>query len=202
MSTSQGSGSVRIARLLMERLHGRVSQPDAFEIAESMWHGGVEWILEQPSDWGHLFPPKVTKIPSESPQDLKHFEARLDELRESMQAAIDIGLENRKLLEKLQEREIRIGLGAIHSLGHGKVQLTHPLLYSSQTVDDEVVVAIEELGVYGVGSTEEEAVREMQEELWNLFQDLDRTPSEKLGPHLARTLRVLRARTGQNAVDA
>ena len=194
MDTSQGSGSVRIARLLMERLHGRVAQPDPFEIAESMWHGGIEWIHEQPSSWGHLFPPRVTKVHSDSPQELKHFEARLDELQESVQAAVNISLENRKLLEELRERENRIGLGAIHSLDR-QVQLTHPLLYSSQMVDDEVVVSIEELGVYGVGSTEEEAVREVQEELWSLFQDLDRTPSEKLGPHLVKTLRVLRART-------
>lgn len=69
-----------------------------------------------------------------------------------------------------------------------------PLVYGYQVVDDEVVASIEEFGVYGVGLTEGEAVEEVQDELWSLFQDLDRLPQEELGGQLAKTLRVLRGR--------
>ncbi len=120
-------------------------------------------------------------------------------LEKDVQTAVDIGLENRKLLERLSEGT-GTGLGAIHSLDEGRVQLSHPLVYSYQVLDDEVLVSIEELGIYGVGSTEYEAVREVQEEIWNLLQDLERTPPEKLGAQLTKSLRTLRARI--HAVDA
>ena len=121
---------------------------------------------------------------------------------ENVKTATDIGLENRKLLERLLEEGPRVGLGAIHSLDRGRVQLMPPLVYGYQVVDDEVVVSIEELGVYGTGLTEGEAVEEVQDELWSLFQDLDRLPPEELGAQLAKTLRVLKARIQPNGLDA
>ena len=139
---------------------------------------------------------------SEPSQSVANIESRLDEFVKSLKAAIDIGLENRKLLEQLHERESRVGLGAIHSLDHGQAQLSYPLIYSYQMVEDEVVVGIEEFGVYGVGATEGEAVEEVQDELWSLFQELNRVPPEELGAQLIRTLRALRARIQHHAVDA
>ena len=134
------------------------------------------------------------KNSSESTQTIEHVESRLDNLERNVQATVDIGLENRKLLEQIHDEGNRAGLGAIHSLDQGRVQLSHPLVYSYQVLDDEVVVGVEEFGIYGVGATEYDAVGEVQEELWSLIQDLERTPPEKLGTHLTKTLRTLRAR--------
>ncbi len=139
---------------------------------------------------------------SEPTQTVSHIESRLEELEKKVQSAIDIGLENRKLLGQLLEEESRIGLGAIHSLDQGRVQLSHPLIYNYQVLGDEVVAGIEELRVYGVGATEFEAVRELQEELRSLVQDLDQTLPEKLGAHLLNTLETLKGRMKQSAVDA
>ncbi len=100
----------------------------------------------------------------------------------------------RKFLEAMREGEGRVGLGAIHSLDQGRVQLALPLVYGYQVMDDEVLAGIEEFGIYGVGATEREAVEELQEELWSLFEDLNRFPQQELGPELIRTLRTLRAR--------
>ena len=122
-----------------------------------------------------------------------------------MKAAVDIGLENRTLLRQLREtveEAHQNGLGAIHSLDGGRVQLHSPLVYSMQVLDGEVVVGIDELSAYGVGASEREAVAELQEELWTLFQELDRIPPEEVGPPLTDTLRTLRARIRPNAVDA
>ncbi len=154
--------------------------------------------------WGHA-PDAPTRKPVEVPesaQTAEGAEPSLKKLEEKVQTAIDIGLENRKLLEQLCEEESRIGLGAVHSLDEGRVQLTHPLIYNYQALDDEVVAGIEEMGVYGVGATESEAVRELQEELWNLVQELERTPPEELGAHLKKTLKTLTARMQRDAVDA
>ena len=139
-----------------------------------------------------------------SPERLRvisDLESRLEEFERKLQSAIDIGLDNRKLLEQMLEGG-NPGVGAIHSLDQGRVQLVHPLLYSYQVLDDEVVVGIEEFGIYGVGATEAEAVSELQEELWDLVEDLEQTPPEKLGPRLIGTLRALRGRIQHNAVDA
>lgn len=137
---------------------------------------------------------KSEEVP-ESAQTTEDAGPRLKKLEEKVQTAIDIGLENRKLLEQLLlEDESRIGLGAIHSLDQGRVQLSHPLIYNYQVLDDEVVAGIEEMGVYGVGATESEAVRELQEELWNLVQELERTLPEELSAHLKKTLKTLTAR--------
>ena len=129
--------------------------------------------------------------------DLTHngsIATRFESLEEKLEAALDTALENRKLLEQLLERESRVGLGAIHSLDDGRVQLSHPLVYGYQVIDDEVVVSIEEIGIYAVGATEWEAVREARAELWTLFQDLESALPEKLGSQLASTLRILKAR--------
>ena len=139
---------------------------------------------------------------SEPAQAIKQIESKLEQFEQVLQSAIDIGLENRTLLEQLCEEGSKAGLGAIHSLGGGEVQLKYPLIYSYQEIDDQVVVGIEEFGVYGLGSTEDQAVKDVQEELWHLFQDLEQTPSEKLGPHLTTTLRAIQARIDRDAVDA
>ena len=120
-------------------------------------------------------------------------ESRWELLEQTLEKVMDIGLQQVRLLEQIQEGD-GSGIGAIHSLNQGHVVLDYPLIYSSRFVDEEVMVSIEEFGVYGVGATESEAVQEVKSELWDLFQDLQQTPSEELGPHLATTLRVLRAR--------
>ena len=133
---------------------------------------------------------------------------RIDRLEAQVQHAIDIGLENLTLLQGLQvlleeaaTGESKAGLGAIHSLDNGRVQLNPPLIYGYQVLEDEVVVGVEELRVYGVGPTESQALEELQEELWDLFQELDQLPPEELGEHLKTTLRILRARI-HHALDA
>ena len=139
---------------------------------------------------------------SEPAQAIKQIDSKLEQFEKVLQSAIDIGLENRTLLEQLCEGGTKAGLGAIHSLGGGEVQLKYPLIYSYQEIDDQVVVGIEEFGIYGLGSTEDQAVKDVQEELWHLVQDLERTPREQLGPHLKATLRAIQARIHRDAVDA
>lgn len=147
-------------------------------------------------DWPLFHGPThaLETLPS-SGQAIKHFETRLVEFEEKLQVAVDIGLENQKVLERLlQDDESRTGLGVIHSVDQGRVQLNPPLFYRHQVIDDDVVVSIEDLGVYGVGSTEGEAVREVEEELWSIFQDLEQTPPEEIGMSLSRILRTMKAR--------
>ena len=125
------------------------------------------------------------------------------DFEERITRAIDIGLDNRKLIEQLHEVvEGRIGFAAIHSLDEGQVQLSSPIFVSYEAVDDEVVASVDEFGVYGVGLTEREALGEVQEELWELFQDLDQAAPEELGADLAKTLNALRARIQRDAMDA
>lgn len=146
--------------------------------------------------YGHRVSPPATENPTESTHTTsEYFEKRMSEFERKIQVAVDVGLENRKILERLlQDDEDRIGIGAIHSLDQGRVQLNSPLFYRYQVIDDEVVVSIEDLEVYGVGLTEKEAVREVEEELWSILQDLDQTPPEEIGTSLARILRTIRAR--------
>ena len=106
------------------------------------------------------------------------------------------------VFNKVQSLGQYSGMGAIHSLNQGKAMLSPPLFYSCQNIDDEVVVGIEELRIYGVGATESEALQEMKDDLWLLFQDLEQTPVEELGPHLVMTQRVLQSRVKQDAMDA
>ena len=162
-----------------------------------------EWLVIESTPWGRTRLRRgVLQEPTQTTSDIA---SRLDKFEEKVQIAIDIGLENRKLLEQLSEENdlgSRVGLGVVHSLNRGRIQLNPPIFYSYQVVDDEVVVSIEELGVYGVGATEEEAVREVQEELWSMAESLERVPSEKLGTLLTATLRTLRSRIQHNAMDA
>ncbi len=156
----------------------------------SPWHHGYSVFGNEPA-----YTPSGT-------QEIGLLTAKLESLEQRLDSAVKIGLENRKLLEQLLERETRVGLGAIHSLDDGRVQLSHPLVYGYEIVDDEVVVSIEDIGIYGVGATEWEAVQEAQAELWSLFQDLERTPTDNLGTQLISALRTLKARIRANAVDA
>ena len=169
----------------------------------------TEWAIHgmpQPGPWYPRVSTETPKVLSESTQIIDHMQSRLDSLKSTAQAAVDIGLENRNLLnnllEELHEGESRVGLGAIHSLNQGRVQLNYPLVYGYQVVENEVVVGIEDLGVYGVGATESQAVEEMQQELWSLFNDLEQREPEKLGARLTAILRTLRARIQRNAMDA
>ena len=139
--------------------------------------------------------------PSAESATVNDIASRLEHFQKILDRAVDIGLLNVKLLEQIQEGDDN-GIGAIHSLNQGHAVLDYPLIYSSRFVDEEVVVSIEEFGVYGVGATESEAVQEIKSELWDLFQDLQQMPSEEMGSRLATTLRVLRARIKQNALDA
>ena len=153
--------------------------------------------IQSPHYWSR--PRALTRAPenpTESTQTTpEYFEKRIGEFERKIQAAVDIGLENRKILGRLlQDDESRIGIGAIHSLDQGRVQLNSPLFYRYQVIDDEVVVSIEDLGIYGVGLTEGEAVGEVEEELWSIFQELEQTPPEEIGTSLARILRTIQAR--------
>lgn len=163
---------------------------------EDEYHEELVDIQSQIFWYGHRVPTPATENPAESTQTTsEYFEKRMSEFERKIQVAVDIGLENRKILERLlQDDEDRIGIGAIHSLDQGRVQLNSPLFYRYQVIDDEVVVSIEDLEVYGVGLTERDAVREVEEELWSIFQDLDQTPPEEIGTSLARILRTIRAR--------
>ena len=139
----------------------------------------------------------------EPTQALRDIERRLSECEEGIDTAIDIGLRNLKQLEELRGAiDNQTGLCAIHSLNDGQIQLSSPIFASFERIDDEVVASIEEFGVYGVGSTEGEALREIQEELWNLFESLSEVSAERLGTDLANTLRALKARIQLNAGDA
>lgn len=152
--------------------------------------------------WGHHGVGSVRKIIPEPRQVIEQIESKLEQFETVLQSAVDIGLENRTLLEQLSEGGNNSGLGAIHSLGEGEIQLKYPLIYSYQEIDDQVVVGIEEFGVYGLGSTEDQAVKDVQEELWHLVQDLERTSCDQLGPNLKATLKAIQARIHRDAVDA
>ena len=177
-----------------------------FGLGESarVWpFGYAPWQLYYSSQHG-----MTTALP-ESPQEAVPVDSRLRRIEGDLRHAVDIGLENRKILvetsarlDDLASSESRVGLGAIHALNSGRVQLNPPIVYGFQVIGDEVVVGVEELGIYGVGATEREALEEAQEELWELFQDLIQVPSEELGEHLAATLRTLSARIRHNDLDA
>ena len=160
--------------------------------------------VHQFSPWHHgygVFGTEPAYTPSGT-QEIGLLAAKFESLEQRLESVVNIGLENRKLLEQLLARETRVGLGAIHSLDDGRVQLSHPLVYGYEIIDDEVVVSIEEIGIYSVGATEWEAVQEAQADVWTLFQDLERTPPDKLGKQLMSTLRTLKARTKTHAMDA
>ncbi len=108
--------------------------------------------------------------------------------------------EVQRLLTEVLETPKR-GLGAIHTLNEGRVRLVQPVMYSTQEFEDEVLVGVEEVGVYGVGVTEHEAVLELQEELWALHQELSQTPDSDLGPELQSEKRILQGWIS-NALDA
>ena len=196
MTTTKGSIHISGERLrswydnvidIMSASHEHLENEELEELASS---------TQSQHDWPLFHSPThaLETLPS-SRQAIKHFEKRLGEFEEKLQAAVDIGLENRKILERmLQDDEDRIGIGAIHSLDQGRVQLNPPLFYRYQVIDDEVVVSIEDLEVYGVGFTEGGAVREVEEELWSIFQELEQTPPEEIGTSLARILRTIRTR--------
>ena len=76
------------------------------------------------------------------------------------------------------------------------------MFYSLQVLGEEVLVGIDELSAYGVGESECDAVAELQEELWGMFQELEEAPAEELGPQLTQKHRTLKARILRNAVDA
>lgn len=122
------------------------------------------------------------------------------ELAKKLDTLIDINLDIRKLLAEVLEIAQR-RTGAIHTLNEGKVRLVQPVRYSFQDFGDEVLVGIEEVGVYGVGTTEHEAVLELQEELWALYQELESIPEQELGPELKSEKRILRGWIG-NGLDA
>ena len=142
---------------------------------------------------------------SPDPLKLNDMESSLSQLKGSISRIIDIGLENRNLLEQLHEQGEQAqlsGMGAIHSLDGGRVQLAPPLFYNLQMFDDEVLAGIDELKVYGVGASEPDAVAKLQKELWELFKELDQLPQDELGVQLVQTLRVIKSRIEHNALDA
>ncbi len=179
-------------------------QPEVFEHLSALAHSSESPFTENEYVM-LLLPSTLDRRPRsapESPKETELTESRLASLERNVEIAIDIGLENRKLLERLLEDGASKGIGAIHSLDEGKVHINPPLIYNVQELEDEIVTGIEELGIYGVGATEFEAVGELQEELWSLVQDLEQTPSDEIGTHLKKTMRILRMRMQQNAMDA
>ena len=143
----------------------------------------------------------VQTHPDQSQEQLKsRGRAGQAELEKKLATLVDISLDIRKLLAEVLEVPQR-GVGAIHTLNEGKVRLVQPVMYSSQDFGDEVLVGIEEVGVYGVGVTEREAVLELQQELWALHQDLEKIPEQELGSELRSEKRILRGWIG-NALDA
>ena len=163
------------------------------DLWEKLTHGDFDRLFgEYPSSW-------------QSWPDSSSMESRLAELETKVSRSIDIGLENRTLLENLtkqMEQAAQNGVGAIHSLDNGRVQLAPPLFYNLQVFDDEVLAGIDQLSAYGVGASEPDAVAELQKELWELFEELDQLPQDELGVQLVQTLRVLKSRIKHNALDA
>ncbi len=115
-----------------------------------------------------------------------------------------------KKIEKLSDlcldlynivKDVRIGVGAIHSLNDGEVQLKYPLFYGYQEFDDDVLVSMGDLGVSGVGVTENEAVRELQQRLWMIYENAKHLPPGKVGGTTVNVLRAIRWRI-EDAVDA
>ncbi len=182
--------------------------PSSKDIQEAMArefveHGGM---VPEESLWA-TFAKRIhaTRVTTETSDAPPRLDDRLIELEKKINVAIDIGLENRTILRQLQEtveQDPQNGLGAIHSLNGGRVQLKYPFVYYLQALDGEVVAGIDKLSAYGVGASECDAVAELQEELWDMFEELEKTPPGELGPPLTETLRTLRARIRPNAVDA
>ena len=187
----------------MERVgEGRATPPsDTIEVIE--WYRERGGMTSLRHHWPRQLEPKL-EVDQDARYDAR-LEARLIKLEGQVKAAVDIGLENRTILRQLQEaveQAHQSGLGAIHSLDGGRVQLDSPFVYNMQVLDGEVVAGIDELSVYGVGASEREAVAELQDELWAMFQELDRVPLEEIGPPLTDTLSTLRARIRPNGMDA
>ena len=112
---------------------------------------GGEDVQSVVDDTGDLGPDLLAFFEGQ-PNVKPYLDDRLTELEAKIQSAIDIGLENRTLLEQLREQVKQgqqNGLGAIHSLDDGRVQLEFPLFYSLQVLGEEVLVGIDELSAYG-----------------------------------------------------
>ena len=169
-------------------------------VAPDLAHGSEEDF--QISHWVRMLSMGIVQThPDQSQEQLKsRGRAGQAELEKKLATLVDISLDIRKLLAEVLEFPQK-GVGAIHTLNEGKVRLVQPVMYSSQDFGDEVLVGIEEVGVYGVGVTEREAVLELQQELWALHQDLERIPEQELGPELRSEKRILRGWIG-NALDA
>ena len=103
-------------------------------------------------------------------------------------------------LRSLNE-DVRVGIGAIHSLNDGAVQLRYPLIYGYQEFEDDVLVSLGDLGITGAGITESEAVLEVQQQLWMIYQSTRDHPPEQMGSAIVRVLQAIHQRRVDNAVD-
>lgn len=101
-----------------------------------------------------------------------------------------------------KEEGVFTGLGAIHSLDEGRVQLAYPIIYQARKFDDDSwIVGIEEFALYGAGDSEQEAVMDLQSDIWNLLS-LSETEGKPLGYRLAATERALQGRLAQSVREA
>lgn len=83
--------------------------------------------------------------------------------------------------------------GQMRDLGRDDLALSEPIMIVFERYPDEDTVSarFDEVGAYGEGATELEAIQALQREICALYQELTETASEKLGPLLAAWYRIL-----------
>ena len=170
-------------------------------IGGGAWQGAVEW-RRIPSLMTEQQGPATILLAAES-RIVDEFKSDIAELKEKVTKALNAAQECLRRVDELSEQVGgRVGIGAIHSLNEGKVSLDRPIFVGYESSDGEVMASVEELRAYGVGRTRAAALKEVQDELWYLYQDLISTPTDQIGDGLQRTLRTLHSRINPNDVDA
>ena len=145
----------------------------------------------------------LSKAETESQATIQSIKDDIAELKTKVDRALGAAQECLRRIDTLGEQVGgRIGLGAIHSLNEGKVNLSRPIFVGYESSDGEVMASVDELKAYGVGRTRAAALKEVQDELWYLYQDLISTPYEEIGDGLRRVLTTLESKIDSNVLDA
>lgn len=158
------------------------------------WGERVRMYALDPHDqWAHAVMPYSASPPATPAKGIADDIGALRQEVQALQAKTD------ELLEAL--KDVRVGIGAIHSLNEGAVQLRHPLFYGYQEFEDEVLASIGDLGISGVGVNEREAVQELQRRLWAVYEDTHNLPAGEVGGVIVNILRAIQWRI-DDVVDA
>jgi hypothetical protein len=78
-------------------------------------------------------------------------------------------------------KDLEMSYGRICHLSSDEFDLTRPLTVSIEIYKDEVLAIVPELELYGEGSTEIEAMDDLESELIDLYAYLKPIPNRKLG---------------------